>query len=160
MTAATLQKIRKTRLKISIHTMAMDLRYAYASSIQRYFSDEFADKPLPDNFVSRLRAQYVGTGDPIIQDHEILALAAPGYEDRHRPIEAPIVVQGYSKEAIETLIHQLCEERILPNYADRDLAVVAIFKLLDRIVDNHSDIDPLEILRQPTRHIQKRETPN
>ena len=65
----------KDRSGLSIRAIARAMGYQNASSIQRYFSADYAKPTLPADFVAKLLPVLVGKGDPLIAREEVLALA-------------------------------------------------------------------------------------
>lgn len=65
----------KDRSGLSIRSIARAMGYQNASSIQRYFSSDYAKPALPADFVAKLLPVLVGKGERPISREEILALA-------------------------------------------------------------------------------------
>ncbi|WP_428647790.1 LexA family protein [Roseibium sp.] len=71
----------KDRCGLSIRAIAREMGYQNASSIQRYFSQDYAKPALPADFVAKLLPVLVGKGDPLISREEVLALAPESLTD-------------------------------------------------------------------------------
>ncbi len=65
----------KERSGLSLRAIAREMGYSQASSIQRYFSADYAEPVLPANFISKLLAVLPGKGTPPITREDVLALA-------------------------------------------------------------------------------------
>lgn len=68
-------QILKERSGLSLRAIAREMGYSQASSIQRYFSVDYAEPVLPANFISKLLSVLPGKGAPAITREDILALA-------------------------------------------------------------------------------------
>ncbi|GAB4527185.1 MAG: hypothetical protein Tsb0019_29230 [Roseibium sp.] len=71
----------KDRSGLSIRAIARSMGYQNASSIQRYFSPDYAKPALPADFVARLLPVLVGRGEPPITREDVLVLAADTLTD-------------------------------------------------------------------------------
>lgn len=66
----------KDRTGLSLRSIAREMGYAQASSIQRYFAPDYSESALPANFIEKLLLVLPGKGDPVITDEEVLALGS------------------------------------------------------------------------------------
>lgn len=71
----------KDRSGLSIRAIAREMGYQNASSIQRYFSQDFSKPALPSDFVAKLLPVLVGKGEHPITREDILALAPDSITD-------------------------------------------------------------------------------
>jgi len=71
----------KDRSGLSIRAIARAMGYQNASSIQRYFSSDYAKPALPADFVAKLLPVLVGKGERPISREEVLALAPVALTD-------------------------------------------------------------------------------
>jgi len=71
----------KDRSGLSIRAIARAMGYQNASSIQRYFSQDYSKPALPSDFVAKLLPVLTGKGDRPIAREEILALAPESLMD-------------------------------------------------------------------------------
>ena len=71
----------KDRSGLSIRAIARAMGYQNASSIQRYFSQDYSKPALPSDFVAKLIPVLVGKGEPQIVRDEVLALAPVSITD-------------------------------------------------------------------------------
>lgn len=71
----------KDRSGLSIRAIARAMGYQNASSIQRYFSSDYAKPALPADFVAKLLPVLLGKGEPAITRDDILALAPTSLTD-------------------------------------------------------------------------------
>ncbi len=65
----------KERSGMPLRAIAREMGYKQASSIQRYFSQDYAADSLPDAFIRKLLQVLPGKGDPAITSEEVLELA-------------------------------------------------------------------------------------
>lgn len=65
----------KERSGMPLRAIAREMGYKQASSIQRYFSQDYAADSLPDQFVKKLLDVLPGKGTPAITREDVLALA-------------------------------------------------------------------------------------
>ncbi len=71
----------KDRTGLSIRAIARAMGYQNASSIQRYFSQDYAKPALPADFVAKLLPVLVGKGEIPVTREEVLALAPDSITD-------------------------------------------------------------------------------
>jgi len=71
----------KERSGLSIRAIARAMGYQNASSIQRYFSSDYAKPALPADFVAKLLPVLVGKGETVITREDVLALASAALTD-------------------------------------------------------------------------------
>ena len=64
----------KVRSGLSMRRMAEEMGYAQASSIQRYFSEDYIERQHPLHFVARLLKVLPGKGEPPISYEEVISL--------------------------------------------------------------------------------------
>lgn len=80
--AASAQLVElKDRSGLSIRAIARAMGYQNASSIQRYFSSDYAKPALPADFVAKLLPVLIGKGERPISRDDILALAPTSLTD-------------------------------------------------------------------------------
>ncbi|CTQ67197.1 LexA repressor [Roseibium alexandrii] len=65
----------KEKSGMSLRAIARGMGYSQASSIQRYFSQDYPHDSLPDNFVKKLLEVLPGKGNPAITREDVLALS-------------------------------------------------------------------------------------
>ncbi|MCX2721766.1 LexA family protein [Roseibium salinum] len=71
----------KDRTGLSIRAIAREMGYQNASSIQRYFSQDYSKPALPSDFVAKLLPVLVGRGERPVTREEVLALAPDSLTD-------------------------------------------------------------------------------
>lgn len=89
----------KDRSGLSIRAIARAMGYQNASSIQRYFSQDYSKPALPADFVAKLLPVLVGAGEQPITREEVLALAPDSITDLEAasaPLRAlpPLEIKG------------------------------------------------------------------
>lgn len=77
----------KDRSGMSLRAIASEMEFSQASSIQRYFSQDYPHDFLPDNFVKKLLEVFPGKGDPQITVKEILDLSDGVISDAAESVE-------------------------------------------------------------------------
>lgn len=89
----------KSRSGLSLNQIAKSGGYKNASSIQRYFSGDYAPEFLPSSIARRFEEALVGYGSPAITTHDISELTEFGFLDRRQvpklpdftPTERPLI---------------------------------------------------------------------
>jgi len=93
----------KERSGLSLDNIAKAAGYSRASSIQRYFSEDYDVKWLPRSLADRLIEALVGFGDPEIVKHDIEYLTEYGFMmDRRSPMPlSPHMFQRRIRDELE-----------------------------------------------------------
>lgn len=75
--AGKLRSLR-ARADISMDALAKEMGYRQASSIQRYFSDDYQRSTIPLDLARKFAQALSGRGEPVIEENELLELAGVG----------------------------------------------------------------------------------
>ncbi|POF29653.1 LexA family protein [Roseibium marinum] len=79
----------KNRSGLSIRAIARAMGYQNASSIQRYFSQDYSKPALPADFVAKLLPVLTGKGEQPVTREEVLALAPDSITDLEAALASP-----------------------------------------------------------------------